>query len=352
MTPKITIAFVTCRPAPQFRWFCDSLCAQTTAEQRENLEVVFIDGHAWLPDIHMVTGPEIQFDAYCVGSDRALQVMDAVAGRFRFLHLPPKPCAWQGPFRQTKRDFFCAGNTRNTAFIVADHPYVVFVDDLSVLMPGWFNQVLHAAQDGYVVAGAYKKVKNLQVHPNLYGRDGWISYEPFEAGVDSRWPRGSDGGVVPWHGSALFGCSFGVPLEAALEVDGNDAACNGQGAEDTDFGMRLERAGYAIFYNRNMLTLESEELHHDGSKLPQERKAVTADRLPRGYGSYVVPNVAEAHMSDHVVLNRLCNETSRITPLMGENLRAARAHYQATGLVAIPREPQLDWRDGAPLKDL
>jgi hypothetical protein len=228
----------------------------------------------------------------------------------------------------------------------------VFVDDLSVLRRGWLDQVLHAAKDQYVVAGAYKKVKNLHYAPDPLGTGAVPHWEEFPEGVDSRWSRGSDGGVVPWHGGGLYGCSFGVPLEAALEVDGNDAACNGQGAEDTDFGIRLERAGWPIFYNRNMLTLESEELHHDGSKLPQERKLVTPDRLPPGYESYVMPNHAERHMSDHVVLNRLANETHRITPLLGENLRAARAHFQATGLVPIPRGDLTDWRDGTPLKDL
>lgn len=352
MMPKITIAYVTNRLNPQFMWFCDSMCAQTTPEQRANLQVVFVDGWLW----HVGT-MGILFDtndteialANTEGhhAPRREELAKCVAGRFDYLHIPPKPCAWQGPFRQTKREFFCAGNTRNTAFIVAQHDYLVFVDDLSVLIPGWFNQVLHAAQDQYVVCGAYKKVKQLAVENGAVK-----SLDEFPAGVDSRWNRGSDGGIVDWSGGGLFGCSFGVPLEAALEVDGNDAACNGQGGEDTDFGIRLERAGWPIKYNRNMLTLESEELHHDGSKLPQERKRVTPDRLPKAYDGYRLINEAEKYMSDHVMLNRLCNETDRILPLIGDNLRAARAHFMATGLVAIQRDVTTDWRDGQPLCEL
>lgn len=349
MTPKISICYVTGRPMPQWHWFVDSLFAQTTPEQRANLQLVFIDGYLW----HRDTAPDAGYDelplanAYHHDQTRLQSLQSVIAGRFNFLHVPPLPCAWQGPFRQTKKDWFCAGNTRNTAFVVAQHPYIVFVDDLSVLGPQWFNQVLHAAQDEYIVCGAYKKVKQLKV------ADGRIeSYEAFPAGVDSRWDRGSDGGIVDWHGSAMFGCSFGLPLEAALEVDGNDAACNGAGAEDFDFGIRLERAGWAIKYNRNMLTIESEELHHDGSKLPQARKLVSRDRLPIAYDLYKHVNPAEKYWSDHVLLNRLANETDRILPTMGQDLRVLRERFQRTGLVPLPLLNQLDWRDGQLLSEL
>jgi hypothetical protein len=137
-----------------------------------------------------------------------------------------------------------------------------------------------------------------------------------------------------------------------LEVDGNDRATDGAGAEDYDLGMRLDRAGWAFFYNRNMLTLESEEHHHDGSKLPQARKLVTADHLPRNYDSYQHVNPAEKYMSDHVMLNRLCNETDRILPILGDDLRVLREHFLRTGLVPIPSAQQLDWRDGVPLSEI
>lgn len=341
MTPKISIVYVTGRRVPRWEWFADSLCAQTTPEQLANLEVIFIDGQLWDESIARAwADPEIPLANTGLYDGLRFQTVEAVVrGRFPFRHLPSKPCAWQGPFRQTARDWFCAGNTRNTAFVVAQHPYVAFVDDLSVLMPGWFNQVLHAAQDEYIVCGAYKKVKQLTVVEGQV-----VSFEAFPPGVDSRWNHGSDGGVVPWHGSAMFGCSFGVPLEAALEVDGNDGACNGAGAEDYDFGIRLERAGWAFFYNRNMLTLESEEDHNGADSLPRASKIVSPDRLPKGY--------AGNPSSDHLMLHRVCHETDRVLPIIGDSLCAARAHFLRTGLVAIPRSPQTDWRDGTPLSEL
>jgi hypothetical protein len=360
VTPKITIAYVTNRANPRFEWFVESLCWQTTPEQRANLQVVLVDGCLWSPVSglwrdYFGADRRGDFPFACESYhdlSRHSEFERIVAGRFPFLHIPPKPCAYQGPFRQTKRDFFCAGNTRNTAFIVAQHPYVVFVDDLSVLMRGWFNQVFHAAEGGYIVCGAYKKVKNLSVRPSTSFGELDISWEHFEPGVDSRWNRGSDSGIVPWHGTGMFGCSFGVPLEAALEVDGNDAACNSQGGEDYDFGIRLERAGWAFFFNRNALTLESEELHHDGSKLPQERHLVIPQNLPPLYDSYRHINEAEKYWSDHVLLNRISNETDRILPVIGDNLRELRAHFLATGLVPVPAAGQLDWRTGKPLSEL
>lgn len=340
MIPQITIAYVTSRLVPRWEWYADSIVAQTTPEQRENIQFVFVDGHLWRRDTEFVGFSEIALaDVSYHEPERRRELEQVVAKRFDYLHVPPKPCAWQGPFRQTKNSWFCAANSRNTVFVVARTPYVTFVDDLSVLMPGWFNQVLHAAQDGYVVAGAYKKAKQLKVVNGLVE-----SFEPYPPGIDSRWVNGSDGGVVPWRGSGLFGCSFGVPLEAALEVDGNDAACNGAGAEDTDFGLRLDRAGWAFFYNRNMLSLESEEDHHTEPALPRESKLVTPDRLPPGYEGNP--------MSDHVMLNRVCRETERILPLIGDNLRSVRERYLATGFVPVPQEPQFDWRDGTPLAEL
>lgn len=351
MTPTISIVYVTGRRVPKWEWFVESLCSQTTPEQRDNFELIFVDSQLWAKGVSWPitdygdTPDGISFDGiFYHDATRLAELYVLVNGRFKYRHIPPLPSAWQGAFRQTSKDWFCAGNSRNTAAVVASNPYLVFVDDLSVLMPGWFDQVLHADQDGYVVCGAYKKVKKLKVSPV-----GAVeSFEEYPGGVDSRWSHGSDSGIVPWHGSGLFGCSFGVPLEAMLEVDGNDRACDAAGAEDYDLGIRLERAGYAFFYNRNMLTLESEE-DHGGTKLPQDRKIVTPDRFPAGYESYQMVNEAEKYWSDHVMLNRVRNENTRILPTIGSNLRAMRERFLATGLVALPEPDQKDWRDGTPL---
>lgn len=350
---KLTIAYITARADPMWSMFADSLCAQTTPEQRKDIQVVFVDGKLWYPGVQIEpTQPSIALAHHFYHDPkRRYDLESVVSKRFDYLHVPPKPCLKQGPFRLTKQDWFCASNTRNTAIIVARGEYLVCVDDLSVLMPGWVAQVMHAVEHGYCVCGAYKKVLKLEFRQSDVSGHAVI-YEEFPSGVDSRWPRGSDTGIVPWSGAGLFGCSFGLPIEAALNIDGFAPENNGEGGEDFDFGIRLERSGVKLFYNRNMLTLESEEGHHGEKSLPRERRLVSRERLPSGYDSWDVHNQEEKYYSDHVLLNRVRYETDRIKPFLPEGLRAIRDEFLATGMVPIPREPTTDWRDGGLLKDL
>lgn len=358
---NLTIAYITGRSEPHWEWFVNSLCSQTTPEQRKKIQVVFVDGKLWWPDIKIEpTQQSIAFAHHFYHEmQRRFDLEKVVNKQFDYLHIPPKPCLRQGPFRLTKKDWFCASNTRNTAIIAAKNDYLVCVDDLSVLMPGWLDQVAHAVENGYCVCGAYKKVLELRVipylnekHETIDGRLPIIEYTEFQPGVDSRWSRGSDTGIVPWSGAGLFGCSFGARVEDLLRIDGSEPACNGEGGEDFDMGIRLERSGVKIFYNRNMLTLESEEGHHGEKSLPRERKLVKRDLLPAAYDSWDVHNQEEKYYSDHVLLNRVRHETERITPLLPEGLRAIRQEFLSTGMVPIPTGPTTDWRDGAELSSL
>lgn len=346
---KVTIAYVTSRRVPRWEWFVESLVRQASVIPLAEIQVVFVDGHLWAPEgIDAMGEPEIDIaDGSCHDEQRREALITLVDGRFDFLHIPPKPYQLQGPFRQTQKDYFCAANSRNTAIIAAKHPYFACVDDLSVLMPGWLDQLAHAAEHGYCVCGAYKKVLELVVEQGEV-----VSYRPFPEGVDSRWSSGSDTGIVPWMGTALYGCSFGAPLESILKIDGFEPAANGQGGEDYDFGIRLERGGVKVFYNRNMLTLESEEDHHTEATLPRERRLVTAQNLPPGYAKYQAHNREEMLFSDHVLLNRVINETKRIVPLYPEGLRALRDRFLATRMMPIPAAGIHDWRDGTPLSEL
>lgn len=351
---KLSIIYITGRENPRWDWFCDALVNQIPAELWPEIEVIFVDGCLWAKGAEMFPNPESETNRIAFASrvyhdiDRMIWLEEIIEGRFKFVHIPPKPCAMQGPFRNTSRDFFCASNTRNTGFVVAKAPYVVFIDDLTLPMPLWFNQAWHAANNGYVVAGMYKKVLQLEVN-----RGRLLASTEFPPGVDSRWASGSDSGIVPWTGAGIYGCSFGVSMSLALQTKGFERACDGSGLEDVDFGIRLERAGGRVMLNRNMLTLESEEDHHtQGFKhVGRQRKLVTRDRLPTGYDGYSVPNEAEKYFSDHVLLNRVRNETDRIVPIIADDLPALRAEFHATNLVPLPTEIA-DWRDGQPLKDL
>lgn len=337
---KVTIAYFTSRIEPHFDWFCDSLANQMAPD--DDIQVVVVDRHLWAltPEAgnrYFIRGDLMPFTdkTYHIAS-RKEKFTQAVRGRFRFIHLPPKPCMWQGPFRLTTKDWFCAATARNTAIIAAMHPYFVGVDDLSVLAPGWLNQVRHAAEGGYCVCGAYWKQKQLVVENGVIK-----SHEEFMAGRDTRWAHGSSGGIVDAAGSWLFGCSFGMPLELLLKVNGSDEICDGAGAEDYDLGIRVERAGGVFKYNLNMLTIESEEGHYLDPSLPRQKKVVSPDRLPAGYMGN--PD------SDHVMLWRVLNEARTTTIAQWTNLRHARAEFLASERVLIPYEPVFDWRDGEPL---
>lgn len=361
---QITIAYITSRLDPKFSWFCESLARQTTPEEREAIQLMVIDRHLWYPGLFNGAKEHTEWikleDAKYHNPVRRRYATEIVAGRFNLLHLPPKPNVYAGPWRLTKDDWFCAANSRNTVFLYAAHPYVVCVDDLSVLMPGWWNQVKHAASSGYCVCGAYKKVLELVVDGgDVVSYKANLNDKGEDVGLDSRWANGSDTGIVDWSGAGLFGCSFGVPLNLAVRIDGFASETNGLGMEDFEFGIRADRAGGIFKYNRNMLTLESEECHHTEPSLRREQRLVTNPlMIPPGYDSYRHGDPAKKFDADHLLLNRLRQENDRIKPLLPESvalpggLAAARAKLAADGVVNVPREPEVSWIDLKPLKEL
>ena len=340
----ISIAYFTSRLDCKVEWMVDSLARWVPVEERHLIQLIFVDRHLWslapeAGNTYFRRGDLVSLvDPRWHVESRREKFAAAVRGRFDFLHLPVKPCMFQGPFRITPFDWFCAAQARNTAIMATKHPYFVGVDDLSVLLPTWWPQVKHAADSGYVVCGAYKKVRDLVVE------DGDIrSFTEFPSGVDSRWGHGSDTGIVPWNGSGLFGCSFGMPLELLLKCNGFDEISDAQSAEDYDLGIRAERAGGKFYYNRNMTSFESEEMHAVEPSLPREKRVMPAERLPFGYTGNTD--------SDHVVLGRVRNE-KRIDTIGGGNLRKLREEFIVSQRAPIPTEPTTDWRTGQPLTEL
>lgn len=339
----LTIAYFTCRQDPKWEWFVDSLDKQVPTDERANIELLFVDAVSWREPIATTAQTVALEDWRNVNMLRWNQLAAINRERFNFRLIPPKPCVWQGPYRLTQRDWFAASNARNTALVVAQGDYLVCVDDLSVLLPGWWENVKHAVAHRYFVGGAYKKPKNLVVTDGVV--ESYVEYS-----VDSRWNRGSSSGIVPWYGSAIFGCCFGIPLDLALAVNGFDEQCDGQGAEDYDFGTRVHkyisqhRPYTKVFYNRNMCTYEAEELHHyGGSRYASMRKLMAPDYMPDWYRG--------EPYSDHVML-RWVNKDSRTWTLGTPNLLELRQQYQTTGAVSIPTGPTIDWRDGTPLAEM
>lgn len=313
MNDPITIAYITMRKEPNTDWFLKSLQSQITPEDRITVVVIdfFYDEYpTWIWDKKMLFTAQVE---------------------------PPKPCVWQGKHRLTKDNWFAASNARNTALCHALTGWIVFLDDLSVLMPGWLNSVREAMAGNYIALGAYKKVKNLIVENGVP-----ISYTEFPEGIDSRWNAGSDCGPVPASGGMMYGCSVAMPVEALLTINGwPEDLCDGLGSEDYCCGLALQNAGYTFKYDRRMLTLESEEDHHVG----------TVFRKDDWHFENGVP-VRGGNGSDdksHAALN--IARQSKYFP-NHFNIRELRQKILSGEPFPVDRIPEHDWYTGIPLKDL
>lgn len=309
----LTIAYLTSRWRPRIEWFFDSL-ALRLREVRDlpDIKVVVVDYH------HAKRAPgEFQMLA-----DKNL--------KRPITHVPPKPCVWQGPHRLTNKDYFAAANSRNTAVCLAPDGWIAYVDDLSILQPGWLQRVLLASYHNYVALGAYKKLLKMVVENGKL-----ISSEEHAGGVDSRWKSGSLSMAVPATGSWMYGCSVAMPVSALLECNGwlelGDTL--GMGGEDYLTGMLIARNGYEFKYDLSMLTYESEEAHHEEPPL--------ARVIERGYRD---------EDASHALLNMI--QHSKITRHPGYyDLREMRETVLSGKPFPVVSIPEHNWYSGKPLKE-
>jgi hypothetical protein len=245
----LSVGYLTSRREPQWKWFLDSFNRECKGNY-ENIQLLVCD--FWSQAIPHENWTEA----------------DVAKRRDEFFKLchtdhvklfPPKPTPWAGPHRLTKNDYFHAAACRNTIVCYAQDGYVAFIDDLSVLIPGWLDCVLKAMNGGYIICGAYKKVLALVVEKGEV-----VYYREHKAGLDSRYAMGLADRPVPLPGGAMYGCSLAMPVDAILDVNGwnEDADCCGVGSEDYLCGLLLEQRGWKIMYDIRMQTLESEERHH------------------------------------------------------------------------------------------
>lgn len=322
----ISIIYITSRKNPQFQWFADSLYNQIYSVSKPEIEVIIVDH--WKGDIG-------RFD----------YIRGAVDYRFEYTHVSPKPNAWNGPFRVTKEDYFTAASVRNTGVCYAKGDYVVFVDDLSVLSPTWFQSVLKAYFGGYIVAGAYKKSFELKVESGVI-----IHERQHPGGWDSRINFGSK-----WiDGGHLFGCSFGMPMNVYLEMNGQDEMCDPIGGEDYNLGIRLQRAGYKIFYDTEMFTTESEEWHGQPPIMKRIDKKIPQEEYMKKLASYGINQryIPGNWDSSHLVLDILYGSNDNWTKGNDYNLSEMRNSILMGGGFPIPSKLASHWVDNQPLSEL
>jgi hypothetical protein len=301
----LTIAYVTARKECQVSWFFDSLAKQLRPEHEIEILVV---------------------DRYCeTDEDRCDEMMGHAAGALMsrldipVQMVPPKPNVWNGKYRLTSQDWFAAASHRNTAICLCKTPHIAFVDDLSVLMPGWLDAAFTAVAGNYVGCGAYRKVRNLVV------KDGAVV--SYEQGTDDDRLSLVTQDVSPCTGGWLYGCSLVAPLEDLLEVGGFPEYCDGLGSEDYCLGIALSNAGKHLKYDRRLMTLESEELHFVEPAMKRTDKGVSPNdkshaALRIAQGSRYFPNYYEG------------------------GIRALRDHVLGGGEFPTAQVPDRDWFDG------
>ena len=310
----LTVAYMTNRKNPRFNWFSYSLANQVLQSgwKLSDIRVVIVDFYADEPG---------RCNYFATNSPEDLELRLT----------PPKPNVWQGKHRITKANWFAASNARNTALCLAPDGYIAYVDDLSVLMPGWFQAVREAIQKSAVTMGAYKKVRNLVVESGVVK-----SCEEFPSGVDSRWNYGRSDGPVVAGGGWLFGCSLVCPTQFLIETNGWDEDCDSMGGEDYTLGIMFEKHGRQMFYDRRMLTYESEEAHYEDPPFRRADKGVS-------------PNDAS-----HDMLKKVMSGGRKISPnyFGSAGIRGLRHRVLNGEEFPIVQCPEHHWFDGQPLREM
>lgn len=321
MNTQVSVVYSTFRAEPRFDWFADGLAAQLGDD---HVEVVVVDGS---------------------GVDRADELAAIVDGRFPLVWVPAKPTVMNGPHRRTSRDLHAASSARNTGLVAASQPYVVFVDDCAALAPTWWSAVREASRHHYVVGGSYEKRRSMEVRGGTV-----VAGDP--SARDVRWDSGRDDRVVPIPASHLFGCTLGAPREAMVELNGFDEICDGTGGEDCQLGLRLEHAGYRLFYDRSMHTIEADDVYTSEGQTRRRIDPVLAEQAYMAHlAAHGVRHRSTTGRLDagHLVLDLVLG--TRATVSLGNHFDVAELTVEGLDATAATL-PERYWFDGRPWSEL
>lgn len=315
---NLQISYITNRLEPRIEWFFDSLHHECAGDYTD-INVLVVD--FWL---------ELQ-EGWFVSQvgERGLARMRMFRGPKRHLNqVPCKPNVWSGPHRLPKENWWSVCAMRNTALCHAPDGYIAFLDDRSVLMPGWLKCAREAMQGGYAAFGSYEKFENLKV------KDGIIVEYGSSTGKDT---RQSSNKAVRCSGQWSYGCNSVLPLEFALQVNGYDeGGCDGMGFEDVIFGLMLEKHGFDLRYDPRM-------------KVAQDRTPNQLEPTFRAMDKGISP-----YDKSHAILNMVRTGGRHTAPNHFEEggIRALRQRILAGGEFPIVGIPEHDWFDGQRIADM
>lgn len=311
---NLSIAYFTSRKNPLIEMFFDSLDRELAGDYTDKRIIV------------------VDFWAEEEGRKEYIASKANDDQRKVLVHVPPKPSVFQGKFRIMKDHWWDAAGVRNTALCLAPDGYLAHFDDLSVLLPGYGNQMrLAMTKPDVITLGAYQKVKKL----NVVNGD-IISFEKYDGGMDHRYGYGRDHDPLPCSGQWLYGCSLIGHTEAFLSTGGWPEAISGAlSMEDVLQGIMMEKKGYKFQYDRSMMTYESEE-HH------------TSDFVIKRSDYGISPND-----KSHAAL-RIIQQGNGFHPnyFDKDGIRGLRQRVLAGDPFPIMQHPRHDWYTGAELETI
>lgn len=335
----ISVCFVTNRKEPRIRWFFDSLHRELGGDY-SGVKIIVVDKwcswNEWLNEDDEINGgyrhrkvPRMTSAHYSALLDKRMSDFQNMA-HSAICHVPPKPTVWAGAFtRRTSQDYFAPSNARNTGLCLAPDGYIAYVDDLSVLLPGWWEQVQKAVVGNYIACGTYQKVNKLEVTSGDV-----VSWDETESGIDSRKQFFTSDEPFKCGGGWMYGCSMAIPVEALLTINGFDEDHDSMGGEDTAAGIMLERNGFELRMCPKMKTFESEEDHH------VEKPAKRIIKPQAGYKD-----------ASHAILDWIQNG-NRIKAPNYQDMRQTRESVLNGEKFPNVTIPEHHWPDGVALKDM
>ena len=288
---RVTVVYITGRPDPRLDWAIGDLDQQIRPGDEVHLIVV---------------------DALARSASQLVAV--APTKIKSIIVTPPKPNIWQGPHRVTSVDWWAKSSASNTGLVLCKTDFIAFLDDRCHLGPRWLETVRAAEHKrSSVIAGSYDKHE-----------DGRIT-------IDHR--RGlCPSGKRNCGGEWLYGCTFALPLEWCLEVNGFEEGCDGLSAEDYTFGAMLQNSGRRVDFEPSLFVTLERSFQHGN----------TYKRLDKG---------SSPNDKSHAAKARFCSrKRTEFTP----DLRVLRAAIAQGGSFPIP-DPNgdyRDWYDGAPIRGM